>query len=171
MTDPKCPYCGNPMRLFVEDNRQKVPRDHPDYWECAKDWQFVAFYTCDMCNRRTMTTIKSPQAHGSDLEKVKIEAFAEAMARPLQKPLTLQKLHKLIRSGDDVAIYCESKGDDHAYATILYDGNAIERDCTKIRSKSLVFENYGIGWRAWAQRPTDKERAAAPWEEDADADL
>jgi hypothetical protein len=52
-----------------------------------------------------------------------------------------------------------------AYATIIFDGKTFDREGEAPGVEHLSFETYGIFWRAWAARPTDEERAAAPWEE------
>lgn len=89
----------------------------------------------------------------------------------LQKPLTLEELEALITAGEDVAVYCEAKGDPHAYATIFCNGKTVDPFGDMIDACDLVFVRYGISWRAWASRPTDEERAAAQWEDAGDADL
>ena len=89
----------------------------------------------------------------------------------LQKPMTEKELRALIDAGEDVAVYCEAKGGERAYANILCDGCIIEPYGMKIKADMLDYRRYGIGWRAWASRPTDEERAAAPWEDAGDADL
>lgn len=89
----------------------------------------------------------------------------------LQKPLELAQLEALIAAGEDVAVYCEAKNDPHAYATILFAGQVISPNGDKINTCDLVYFHYGQTWRAWAQRPTNEERAAAPWEDAGNADL
>ena len=89
----------------------------------------------------------------------------------LQKPLTLEALEALITAGEDVAVYCEAKGDPHAYATIFCNGKYIDPYGDVNDACILVYQHYGKTWRAWASRPTDEERAAAPWEGTGDADL
>lgn len=86
------------------------------------------------------------------------------VGKPMQKPMKLRELHALINAGEDVAVYCEAKDDDHTYATIFFDGKRIDRDGDAIDNEDLTWFTYGIRWRAWAARPTDEERAAAPWE-------
>lgn len=89
----------------------------------------------------------------------------------LQKPLTLQELEALIAAGEDVAVYCESTGDAHTYATIFFAGQVVSINGDKINACDLVFQHYGVTWRAWASRPTPEEQAAAAWEGSGDADL
>lgn len=161
---PLCPYCGSTMTLRTSDNRPTVPPANPSYWECAKDWQFVAYYTCECCSMRTGTTIKAPQAHKSSMEAAIIAAYKEAMARPLQKPLTLQDLHALIDAGEEAVVYCEATDDPEVYGNIFYNGKSIDRHAESVDVRLLVYENYGKTWRAWAARPTREERAAALWE-------
>ena len=76
-----------------------------------------------------------------------------------------EEMRALIDVGDDVAIYCESYNDPHAYATIWYQGMNIDRDGQALDNESLIWDRYGETWRAWATHPTDEEREAAPWEE------
>lgn len=152
---PKCPYCGNVMKIEHEDRRPKVPQDHPDYWECANDWHFVAYFTCDHCSRRTGTTVKAPQAHGSDLKEVQIAAYAEAMAFTLKKTLEWEEIpdHKLV--------YLELRGIDKPVPSILrqtMDDQAfytMESGCVF----TFAMDELGKRWRAWASEPTEEERS------------
>lgn len=156
---PMCPYCGEPMRF---------------------DWDYVhAWLKCENClsyspkvYRPDWNNSEFQFASWSDFRKeCRKQAEAAALRRPLQKPLTLKELEALIAAGEDVAVYCEAKGDAHAYATILFAGQVVSMNGDKINACDLVFEHYAITWRAWTQRPTDEERATAPWEGDGDADL
>lgn len=163
-SEPKCPYCGTEMILYVDDATPRVPPYHPDYWEPAEDWRFRARYVCEACSRRTGTMILTPQAHGSVRKEVERAAYLEALRRPLQKPLTLEELKALIYPCDEVVTFCESKDSDRTYANIWIGDSVI--DFASIEQKINVhFGSYGKTWRAWATRPTDEERAAAPWEE------
>ena len=156
---PMCPYCGEPMR-FDGDSVH-------------------AWLKCDNC-LSSSPKIYRPDWNNSEFPfaswdefwiECRKQAEAAALRRPLQKPLTRAELEALIAAGEDVAVYCEAKSDDHAYATIFFDGKNIDRDADTLDNDDLTWFRYGISWRAWAQRPTDEERAAAPWEEDAYADL
>lgn len=142
---PMCPWCGREMHLF-----SRTPLKEPPFW-----------YNC-------------PDEHcfgSAPVAMTKEEALVVALRRPLQKPLELAELEAMIAAGEDVAVYCEAKVDPHAYATIFCNGKCIDLDGDMIDACDLVFFRYNIGWRAWAQRPTDEERAAAPWEDAENADL
>ncbi len=156
---PKCPYCGNVMKLNFVDNRPTVPRDNPNYWECAKDWQYVAYYTCTHCSQRTGTTIKAPQAHGSDPKEVMIAAYVEAIPGALQKPLTWEEIpdHKLI--------FMELRGIDKPIPSILRQ--TIDDQAFYTMESGCVFtfamDELGKRWRPWATEPTEEERSAQKW--------
>lgn len=91
---------------------------------------------------------------------------------PLRKPLTREELTK---SAYQIPCWIEGIGEEEMAADVL------DRDSAgllaKLASSTVGFaihcdmDEYGIFWRAWAQRPTDEERAAAPWEAAGDADL
>lgn len=156
---PKCPWCGNVMKIEFEDRRPKVPENSPQYWECAKDWQFVAYYTCDMCSHRTGTTIKAPQAHGSNPKEVAIAAYVEAIGSKLNKPLEWEEIP------DHQLVYLELRGIDKPIPSILRQ--TLDDQAFYTMESGYVFthalEELGKRWRVWAQKPTDEERRAAEW--------
>lgn len=84
----------------------------------------------------------------------------------MQKPLTLRELLVMIDAREEAVTYCEAKDDPQIYANIWYDGRAIDRNAEAVHCRQLIYAHYGRTWRAWASRPTDEERAAAPWEKD-----
>lgn len=90
----------------------------------------------------------------------------------IRKPMTLEELHALIDSGEEAVIYCETEDDAaNLYGTILYGGRIYDRYGEAPSPDHIRYETYGKTWRAWASRPTDEERQAAPWEDEDDADL
>lgn len=100
------------------------------------------------------------------------EKMVNADGKPvIQKPMTLGELHALIDAGTEAVAWSESKEDPEIYAAIFYDGRTIDRFAHYLDSSDLCFSAYGKTWRCWASRPTDEERAAAPWEEADNADL
>lgn len=150
---PKCPRCGREMIV-------------PVYWDYFnKTW--TACCRCNDCDVRWHTSYFT----GETKEEAAEKACVASIRSPLQKPLELAELEALIAAGEDVAVYCEAKNDPHAYATILFAGQVISPNGDKINTCDLVYFHYGQTWRAWAQRPTNEERAAAPWEDAGNADL
>lgn len=136
-----------------------LPEDYGDkkleLWNSFRDKTFGHIKSFDMANRIL---------HQSDVIELLVGALRDALDKPMQKPLTERELHALIDAGDDIAVYCESKNDDYAYAMLFFGGNNIDRDGVMIGNDELVWFQYGIRWRAWASRPTDEERRAAAWE-------
>lgn len=100
----------------------------------------------------------------SDVIELLFGALRDALDKPMQKPLTKREVHALIDAGEDVAVYCESINDDHAYATIFFSGNNVDRDGEVVDNTDLIWHSYGADWRCWASKPTDEERSAAAWE-------
>lgn len=138
---PKCPYCGTTMIL-------------------ERRCSMSMFYSCP----NTKCLSFSPSVRRKDGEDTPALCYEAAMRRPLQKPLTLEELKALIDPGDEVVTYCEGISFCQTYATIWIDGQVI--DALGLHPKeNISFYSYGKTWRAWATRPTDEERAAAPWEE------
>lgn len=149
----KCPYCGAIMSFEA---------DSCHLW-----------MKCDFCLSASPKAEK-PNMPNGDFSAIgwaiywaKCEEIAKkaALRRPLQKPLTLWELHELIDSGDEVVIYIETDNHVETYANIIYGMNIFDRYGETEGVDFLRFETYGKTWRAWATRPTDEERAAAPWEE------
>ena len=139
--EPKCPYCGKIMHPYRNGGANDP--DVPPYW-----------YGCT--DEKCFST--------SPLAKTWEDALEFATRRPLQKPLPFHEFLDLIGPGHEVVTFCEGKGADRTDASIWISGQVI--DAIGIESiDHIAFEAYGKTWRAWAARPTDEERAAAPWEE------
>lgn len=137
-----CPYCGTVMIL---------ERGH----------ESGLSYSCPNC------WSESPFIKYKGGEDTKAICYEAALRRPLQKPLTLEELHALIDPGDEVVTYCEAKNrdDDLTYAHIWRGNLVVYANGDRIAKNAIIYDRYGKTWRAWATRPTDEERASAPWEE------
>jgi hypothetical protein len=147
--EPKCPYCGTEMKTFTRTIYNTILAH--------------GYAMCPECRSTSPRVVPEDiwDIEGDELTEAVKEA---AMRRPLQKPLTLEELHALIDPGDEVVTYCEGISFCQTYATIWIDGQVI--DALGLHPKgNISFYSYGKTWRAWAARPTDEERAAAPWEE------
>ena len=88
------------------------------------------------------------------------EAYAAAIRRPLQKPLTIEGVKT------QIAVWVEEKTNgsqpvlaeiiDTFTSTFSYDG--------LVCHMSFYTADYGKTWRCWAMKPTEEERSAAKWE-------
>ena len=142
MTNPKCPYCGQPMTLCVDDYSDGTVSG--------------AYYECCLGCKAT-----SPYFHDSDAGDPKAAALAAAMQRYVEpsKLLTLAELGAL----DGTPVWCEDRDGSYAWA---FPSSYDER-CTDSNFEDWEYYCYGWtnerGWRAWLRKPTDEERSAAPW--------
>lgn len=137
----KCPYCGTTMIL-------------------ERRCSMGMFYNCPNSNCLSV----SPYVRRKDGEDTPALCYEAALRRPRQNPLTLHELLEMIGPGLEAVTFCEGKSFGQTYATIWIGGRVI--DALGIEPKeNISFDSYGKTWRAWATRPTDEERAAAPWEE------
>ncbi len=94
------------------------------------------------------------------------DELVDAQEKPaMQKPLTKEELLELINPGDEVVAWAEANGFDGVHPNLWYRGMVQGPDVPAACTKYLNWNGYGKTWRAWAARPTDEERAAAPWEE------
>lgn len=118
-----CPYCGSEMEL-----------EHLGSDDCE-----AFLYACHKCGA------SSPMKSSND------EALQAALARPLQKPLTLEEAKK------ELALWIEYPPNIYYHRACLYP----VLYSADFRAEST----YGIGWRCWATKPTDEEREAAKWDE------
>lgn len=144
----KCPYCGEEMTIHVS--------------EVYGGLLAVGYMFCPGCWSNGPTVKASTE---EAVKRIYDDVKATALRRSLQKPLTLEELHALIDSGDEVVIYIETDTHVETYANIIYGMKIFDRYGETEGVDFLRFETYGKTWRTWASRPTDEERAAAPWEE------
>lgn len=92
------------------------------------------------------------------------DAYAAAMRRPLQKPLTLEEAC----GSEEPCVYVEFKGSEYIKA-----GDCVLSPCAKyIVDITMIGINavghfkdadYGRVWRCWATKPTQEEREEAKW--------
>lgn len=110
--------------------------------------------------------VKALQAYAAATDNKVLSADLYAwVGKPMQKPLTLREFRVMINAHEETITYCEAKNDPQTYAHICYDGKVIDGHAETVTDSQFVYAHYGRLWRAWASRPTDEERAAAPWEE------
>lgn len=144
MSDPKCPCCGREMLVPV----------YRDYFN--KTW--IACCRCNECEAKW----KTGDFTGETKEEAAEKARAAAIRRPQQKPLTLDELFPggIERSPD--VMWIEFKGQHSLEAwKPAYSGEDFVYWFNQINYEK---DRYNKTWRCWLGKPTDEERAAAPWE-------
>lgn len=100
--------------------------------------------------------VKAMQAYAAATEnKTLADDIYKWVGKPMLKPMTHKEAEDMLNAGNPVwheereDLYCKSHW-------IISDG---------INNGWLDTNMYGFAWRCWASKPTDEERAAAPWEE------
>lgn len=140
MSDDKkvlCPWCNKEMTL-----EEELP------------FSGIYAYVCE-CGA------VSPNESGKE------KALQAALARPMQKPLTLEE------TKERVAVYRECINAWDEPIPTLYvcsDNVTVCFDHGFGEQEHLLVENYNRKWRCWATKPTDEERRAAEWDENSGGD-
>lgn len=144
-----CPYCESEMEL--------------EHFGTDEDEYFV--YVCPDC------AAQSPISYSAE------SALATALARPLQKPLTLEEFKKngfaFIELNEEYysdyvfPAHYIAFGWSH-YSIILTKCNALLEGLFGIEDDDenqawIDNDDYCKAWRCWATKPTDEEREAAKW--------
>lgn len=146
MQDPVCPYCGTEMRIFTHTVCNMLLAH--------------GYAICPECGS-TGPRVIPEDVWDIEGDQLREAVKKETLRRPLQKPLTLEDVLKIDDYGEAWWVEYEAgfvaptilNNDCHQYGEQILDGFTFE------------LADYGKTWRAWASRPTDEERAAAPWEE------
>lgn len=114
-----------------------------------------------------LTDTKTMERFGyADMLRVLEAMYNEIQETPaMQKPLTPEDLRALIDAEMEAVVFIETDTHAETYANIIYEMHIFDRYGETEGADFLRFETYGKTWRAWAQRPTDEERAAAQWED------
>lgn len=110
--------------------------------------------------------VKALQAYAAATDnKVLAADLFTWVGKPMQKPLSMEEM---VIYADPVWLEFRLPGGHGWYLGIGLATCAVERWYRHYQLRTCV---YGKDYRFWRQRPTDEERAAAPWEGTGDADL
>lgn len=133
--------------------------------------------------------VKALQAYAAATDNKVLAADLFAwVGKPMQKPMTLEETWEKSKEVSDNVIWLEFKEEHEDYLDVipaLISNTApwpfgMNHLPTKRYFRFLIWpkdiievekEKYGEKHRCWASKPTDEERAAAPWEGAGDADL
>lgn len=126
----------------------------------------VYLYACPKCH--------SYSPYADTLE----EAYAAAMRRPLQNPMTLEELDAATANEEPVFFefngfrvdrFCDVEEDKWG---LPFGFGQDDSGCVMVAISQCLYDplalpksRYNKTWRPWRTRPTDEERAAAEWEE------
>lgn len=152
---PKCPYCGDRMKIRVSLT--------------TPDWGLLsAQYKCMTCES---TSPRIEFSGGTSNEKIieRLQAAAMRRAEPRNRVLTMEELKAYCEGGADAApLWYESKDYSDVNRWMVIDlpkhafGSAATVNCFV---NGHFFEpTYGEEWRCWLCKPTKEEMGGTPWE-------
>lgn len=140
---PKCPYCGDEMKIRVSLT--------------TPDWGLLsAQYKCMTCES-TSPRIEFSGGTSNDEIIERLQAVSSRRAEPKNRVLTLEELknHAGFLWNEN---RFESEGEP-AYAEndFLYVGNG------NVDLKLNISKIYGRRWHCWLRKPTAEEMEETPW--------
>lgn len=151
---PKCPYCGDRMKIRVSLT--------------APDWGLLsAQYKCMTCES-TSPRFKFPiSCATSEIKKATLEV-ALYRVEPKNRVLTLEELKAHCEGGADAApLWYDYKDYSDVNRWMVIDlpkhvfGSAATVNCFV---NSQFFEpTYGEKWRCWLRKPSKEEMEGTPW--------
>lgn len=144
---PKCPYCGDRMKIRVSLT--------------TPDWGLLsAQYKCMTCES---TSPRIEFSGGTSNEKIieRLQAAAMRRAEPRNRVLTLEEVAK------SEVMWYDDRLRTRAQVVILGWGRC-EPDFTKLVDRcgdEFYRKNasYNDFWRCWLRKPTEAERRETPW--------
>lgn len=146
---PKCPYCGDEMKIRVSLT--------------TPDWGLLsAQYKCMTCES---TSPRIEFSGGTSNEKIieRLQAVSSRRVEPKNRVLTLEELknHAGFLWNENRYDSFESEGEPaYAEKDFLYVGDG------NVDLKLNISKIYGRHWRCWLRKPTKAERLGTPWEGD-----
>lgn len=153
---PKCPYCGDRMKIHVLPHTTEQEQKF-----------FSAWYQCVSC-KSTSPRFKFPiSCATSEIKKATLEV-ALYRAEPKNCVLTMEELKAYCEGGADAApLWYESKDYSDVNRWMVIDlpkhafGSAATVNCFV---NGHFFEpTYGEEWRCWLRKPTKEEMEGTPW--------
>lgn len=147
---PKCPYCGDRMKIRVSLT--------------TPDWGLLsAQYKCMTCES---TSPRIEFSGGTSNEKIieRLQAVSSRRVEPKNRVLTLEEVDAHCEGGADAApLWVEFDGGTNGWVLIAPVRETRKMDFV---SKLLVTMGilYGKEWRCWLRKPTKEEMEGTPWE-------
>lgn len=112
--------------------------------------------------------VKALQAYAAATEnKVLANDIYAWVGKPMLKPLTLEEVKQHCEQLHAAPLFFENRKTCCWVYANMDDDELLKGEIASIKDDWLTYERmvYGVNWRCWATRPTEEERAAAPWEE------
>ena len=145
---PKCPYCGDRMKIHVLPHTTEQEQKF-----------FSAWYQCVSC-KSTSPRFKFPiSCATSEIKKATLEV-ALYRAEPKNRVLTLEEA-----TGSDEPVWLEAMSRVFI-ADVCVSPDARMAQIQTIGEASCAYLplcDYGVLWRCWLRKPTEAERRETPW--------
>lgn len=153
---PKCPYCGDRMKIRVSLT--------------TPDWGLLsAQYKCMTCES-TSPRIEFSGGTSNDEIIERLQAVSSRRVEPKNRVLTLEELRKFDKGEDFVFVWFEYKERMGRYFSLLqvYLLHADDIYVDLVRPDVSICEHfrgdkYGEEWRCWLRKPTAEEMEGTPW--------
>ena len=164
-----CPWCKQEIEIRICDAEGNIPLDQDTYKKNPWSGLFYCLYHPDKMDHPCPIATFKDEPLGKNLYDSEDEAYAAAIRRPLQKPLTLKEACE----SEEPCVYMETIDSDAIEAVrVIEDGKNAYGETTyctyMLDDDNLNWEaerRYGKTWRCWATKPSEEERSAAKWEE------
>lgn len=157
---PKCPYCGDRMKIRVSLT--------------TPDWGLLsAQYKCMTCES---TSPRIEFSGGTSNEKIieRLQAVSSRRVVPKNRVLTLDEIRGMQDNNQCnwVLIWVESQSEINTKEYCLVQGciqYIVDNEFSFVYpawegNDLFRAEVYKKTWRCWLRRPTEKERETVPWE-------
>lgn len=142
---PKCPYCGDRMKIHV------LPHTTEQEF-------FSAWYQCVTCESTSPRIEFIGNTSQTKIEE-RLQAVSSRRAEPKSRVLTLEELK--VYTGFLWKVYnefdCEG-APAFVEKGFIYAGNG------NVDLKQDISDTYGKNWRCWLYKPTKEEMEGTPWE-------
>lgn len=151
---PKCPYCGDRMKIHVRSYATETEF-------------FSAWYQCVTCESASPRIEFIGNESQTTIEK-RLQAVSSRRAEPKNRVLTMEELKAYCEGGADAApLWYDSKDYSDVNRWMVIDlpkhafGSAATVNCFV---NGHFFEpTYGEEWRCWLRKPTKEEMEGTPW--------
>lgn len=151
---PKCPYCGDRMKIRVSLT--------------TPDWGLLsAQYKCMTCES---TSPRIEFSGGTSNEKIieRLQAAASRRAEPKNRVLTMEELEVYCEGGADAAPLWYDEKERNVSRWMVIDIPELSFGSTatvkRLVNSQFFEQTYGEKWRCWLRKPTETERWETPWE-------
>lgn len=160
---PKCPYCGDRMKIHV------LPHTTEQEF-------FSAWYQCVTCESTSPRVEFIGNTSQAKIEE-RLQAVSSRRAEPKNRVLTLEEARNTEKDAFDFMMHWlelkfkpyKREGEETAcaiFAVSMYfddESDDVIYSPAYVTDYYLLKNQYGKKWRCWLRKPTEAERRETPW--------